>query len=55
MIGRPLKDNAISKIGHKYVLYLNQSENNFLNKEVSRTGLSKAEIVRRLIQKSMQE
>lgn len=54
-VGRPIKLNAITRYGHKFILWVNQDEFEYLENEVNRTGLSKAELIRRMIQKSLQE
>jgi len=52
-VGRPIKLNAITRNGHKFILWVNQDEFDYLEKEVIQTGLSKAELIRRMIQKTM--
>ncbi len=52
-VGRPIKLNAITRFGHKFILWVNQDEFEYLENEVIRTGLSKAELIRRMIQKTM--
>lgn len=54
-VGRPIKLNALTRNGHKFILWINQDEYKFLETEVGKTGLSKAELIRRLIQKAIQE
>lgn len=50
-VGRPPKENAITKNGKSFMLWLNKNEMLFLDNESYLTGLAKAEIIRRLLQK----